>query len=139
MWSESIVKGQIIYDTNGDGLLLFKPNSSLTIKVDAGNKIINASLSCSIYQYADQNDNLIQVSTDGVQWVTIWEANTTVGYVDISDLKLPPSLNGQNSFYLRFFHMFSCFLVYGVVEEEVAHGTLGAVHVLLGYRKSFVL
>lgn len=30
-------------------------------------------------------------------------------------------------------YVFSCFLVYGVVEEEVAHGTLGAVYVFFGY------
>lgn len=102
--SEFTVEGQIIYDdTHWNGLLAFKPNSSLTMKIDAEHKIINASLSCSIYQYEEYDNNSIQVSVDGINWLTTWKANTTGTYIDINDLKLPQILNGHSSFYLRFY------------------------------------
>jgi hypothetical protein len=101
--SECILEGRIIYDTPWNGLLIFYPNSSLTIKIDAKHTIINATLSCSIYRYKEYNNNSIQVSLDGVNWVTVWKANTTGTYADIKDLELPEILKGYSSFYLRFY------------------------------------
>jgi hypothetical protein len=100
---KSIVEGNIKYDPVWDGVLSFNQNSTLTIKIDTERRIINASLSCSIYQYEEYNSNLIQVSVDRQNWVNVWKANTTADYADLNSLDLPSSLSGQNSFFLRFY------------------------------------
>jgi len=100
--SESTVEGTILYDTKYEGILIFKTNSSLTIKIDTKHKIINASLSCSIYRYNEDDNVFIQVSVDGSNYLTVWITNTTRMYLDLIDLPLTSLLSGYDSFYLKF-------------------------------------
>ena len=72
------------------------------MKIDTEYSIINATLSCSIYQYEDFNDNSIQVSVDGVNWLTVLKANSTKVYVDLSNIELPLAPHLHSSFYLKF-------------------------------------
>ena len=100
--SNSVVKGQVIFDGQWGGLLALPPNSSLTMKVGIDRQIVNASLSYSIYQYEESDNNSVLTSVDGINWITVWKPNVTGVYVDVTDLNLPPILNGHNSFYLKF-------------------------------------
>jgi len=97
------VEGNVTYFNDYSGLLVFKDNSSLTMKIDTEYSIINATLSCSIYQYEDFNDNSIQVSVDGVNWLTVLKVNSTMVYVDLSNIELPLAPHLHSSFYLKFF------------------------------------
>lgn len=100
--SKSTVEGQFTYGDSYGGFLAFSQNSSLVMEIDAKYEIINASLSCSIYQYEEYNRNLIQVSIDGLNWITMWKANLTRSYDDLTNLELSSILGGHTKFYLRF-------------------------------------
>jgi hypothetical protein len=101
--TELSIKGSVLQYPQWGGLLVLGQNSSLTINVNAEHNIINASLSCSVSQYSDNDTNLIQVSVDDSNWISIWKVNSTLSYSDINGLQLPQIVSGHSSFYLRFY------------------------------------
>ena len=46
-------------------------------------------MSCSARQHEEYSNNLIQVSVDGLNWITVWKANFTVSYDEVAICIIP--------------------------------------------------